>query len=81
MKKVFSEVEFTFPYDGSHSYDLSKKGTDVPDKVAETLVKRYGFVSVEDVKEEAKKEVEVGDKSKEVVEDKPKKKVKSPKKK
>lgn len=65
MKKLKSKVEFTFKYDGQISVDLSSKGTIVSDEVAEAAIKRFPFVSVEeveDIKKEAEKEVKKAEK-------------------
>ena len=50
MKKVSSDVEFVFPYDGETKVNINKKGTLVEDNVGEEIRKRYPFVVVEDAK-------------------------------
>jgi hypothetical protein len=52
MKKVLSDIEFVFPYDGTTTVDVNKVGTVVSDEVAEALAKRYPFVQVLEVSSE-----------------------------
>jgi len=49
MKLVSSEHEFVFPYDGSTKVEITKKGTEVSDEIAEVILERFPFVNVEEV--------------------------------